>query len=74
MLSERQFEGRSQMNAMLESEWSENAPGDFLLERGRVWWVKLDSQTHGEGRLSWGNNTQALTKGTDRYYHTVRAI
>lgn len=33
------------------------SPGDFLFQRSRVWWVELDSQAHGEWRLSWWNNT-----------------
>lgn len=30
----------------------EVVPGDFLLQGSRFWGVELDSQTHGEGRLS----------------------
>lgn len=47
----------------------EVVPSDFLLESSRLRRVELDSQTHGERRLSWRKkNTKCLRDGHEHFY------
>lgn len=47
-----------------------DSPGDLLSQSSWVWWVKLDTQTHGEWRLGW----KETHKSKFCFDHNVTAV